>query len=228
VSGLFSFYPAGILSSCSSGSLVWHYPMHVESVAWISERKDLLYTLFYVGAMIAYLYYLEKKQLKNLVTVSILGAISLLCKPAAIVLPLSLLLLDYYFKRKWSPALIIEKIPLFIFSAVMAIATFSIQADRAVASIEYHTYLERFCFAGFGLIWYLVKFVFPYPLSGLHPFPDNLSLMYYGANVSFHCRMRVNDLESPQQEYSFLHLAFISRQPCSCFTNHFSWKCSCG
>lgn len=49
------------------------HPMHVESVAWISERKDLLYTLFYVGAMIVYVSYVRTKQIKYLVWVTVLG-----------------------------------------------------------------------------------------------------------------------------------------------------------
>lgn len=155
------------------------HPMHVESVAWISERKDLLYTLFYVGAMIVYVSYVRTKQIKYLVWVTVLGAFSLLCKPAAIVLPLSLLTLDYFLRREWKISWITEKIPLFILSAIMAYTTLSIQSQKAVASVEIHGIIDRICFAGFGLIWYLLKVIVPYPLSALHPFPKELSVYYY-------------------------------------------------
>src|SRR5688500_3693467 len=102
--------------SAFSALLFGIHPMHVESVVWISERKDLLYTLYYMLALIFYVRYLQKKDFKYLITVFILGALSLLSKPAAIVLPLSLILLDYYFQRQWSWKWIIEKIPLFILS----------------------------------------------------------------------------------------------------------------
>ena len=155
------------------------HPMHVESVAWISERKDLLYTLFYVAAMIVYISYVRTKQIKYLVWVTVLGALSLLCKPAAIVLPLSLIALDYYLKREWNWSWIIEKIPLFVLSAIMAYVTLSIQSEKAVASVEIHGIVDRICFAGFGLIWYLLKVIVPFPLSALHPFPKELSVYYY-------------------------------------------------
>lgn len=155
------------------------HPMHVESVVWISERKDLLYTLFYLGALIIYIRYLQKKRTSDLVIVTVLGAISLLCKPAAIVLPLSLLLLDYYFKRPWSWNWILEKVPLFIMSGIIAYVTVSIQSERAIASVEMHSIVDRIFYAGFGLAWYLLKIIVPYPLSSLHPFPKELSIWYY-------------------------------------------------
>jgi tetratricopeptide (TPR) repeat protein len=160
------------------------HPMHVESVAWISERKDLLYTMFYVAAMIVYVKYIRLRQLKYLAFVTVLGAISLLCKPAAIVLPLSLIAIDYYLKRDWNWSWITEKIPLFMLSGIIAYATVSIQSERAVASVELHGILDRICFAGFGWIWYLLKVIVPYPLSALHPFPKELTPLYYIATLT--------------------------------------------
>ncbi len=159
------------------------HPMHVESVVWISERKDLLYTFFYVLAMILYAQYIQKKHAKTLIVVTILGALSLLCKPAAIVLPMSLLLMDYFFKRTWSWSWVYEKIPLFILSGVIAYVTVSIQSERAIASVELYSFIERVCFAGYGLMFYLVRFIFPYPLSALHPFPTELTPVYFLATL---------------------------------------------
>lgn len=170
--------------STFSALLFGIHPMHVESVAWISERKDLLYTMFYLLAMIAYVRYIKKKQVSYLFAAFILGLLSLLSKPAAIVLPLSLILLDYYFQRKWSWKWIIEKLPLFIFSGIMTYVTLEIQSERAIASLELYDFVERIGFAGYGLIWYLVKFIFPFPLSALHPFPEQLLLIYYISTVA--------------------------------------------
>ncbi|HSF89120.1 MAG TPA: tetratricopeptide repeat protein [Saprospiraceae bacterium] len=160
------------------------HPMHVESVAWISERKDLLYTLFYVGAMIAYVKYVQFRQNKYLILATVLGAISLLCKPAAIALPLSLLAIDYYLKREWNWSWVVEKIPMFIMSGIIAYVTLAIQVKKAVASVELYGVLDRICFAGYGVIWYLVKLVVPYPLSALHPFPMELNAYYYLATAA--------------------------------------------
>ena len=159
------------------------HPMHVESVAWVSERKDLLYTLFYLAAMIVYIRYIKTKQIKYLMWVTLLGVLSLLSKPAAIVLPLSLLALDYYMKRNWSWAWVTEKLPLLLASGIFAYVTMAIQAKRAVASVELYGIGERICFAGYGLIWYLVKAIVPYPLSALHPFPEHLQVWHYGATA---------------------------------------------
>ncbi len=159
------------------------HPMHVESVAWISERKDLLYTLFYVAAMIVYVKYIHLKEMKYLAAATILGGISLLCKPAAIVLPMSLLAIDYYLKREWSWKWVIEKIPLFILAGIFAFATLSIQSERAVASVDLHSIADRIWFAGFGLSWYLLKIFVPYPLSALHPFPAEITPIYYMATA---------------------------------------------
>src|SRR4030095_1549445 len=75
------------------------HPMHVESVAWVSERKDLLYTLFFLLSLIQYLYFLNNKSNKNLIYCFIFFALSILSKPAAIILPFILVLLDYWYDR---------------------------------------------------------------------------------------------------------------------------------
>jgi len=159
------------------------HPMHVESVAWVSERKDLLYTLFYLAAIILYVKYLDTSKMKYLIFTTLLGAVSLLCKPAAIVLPLSLIMIDYVKKREWSVKWIVEKLPLFILCAVMAYVTFAIQSKKAVASTEMYNMLQRISFGGFGWIWYLLKLVVPIPLSALHPFPLHINPLYYIATV---------------------------------------------
>jgi tetratricopeptide (TPR) repeat protein len=170
--------------SVSVALLFGIHPMHVESVAWVSERKDLLYTMFYVLAMIVYIKYVQRKELKYQAIVTVLGAFSLLSKPAAIVLPLSLLAIDYYLKRGWNKTLILEKLPLFLLSGIFAYATLAIQAKRAVASVELYNLIDRINFAGFGFIWYLLKIVVPYPLSALHPFPAELTPLYYAATLA--------------------------------------------
>ncbi len=159
------------------------HPMHVESVAWISERKDLLYTLFYVAALITYVKYVDTAKMKFLLFTTMLGAFSLLCKPAAIVLPLSLLLIDYFQEREWSMKWILEKLPIFILCAIMAYVTFDIQSERAVASAAMHGITDRLAFGGFGWLWYLLKLVVPIPLSALHPFPLVTPALYYIATA---------------------------------------------
>ena len=97
------------------------HPMHVESVAWISERKDLLYSVFYLSTLIVYLGYKHSPDWKKYLLLLVLFVASLLSKSAAVVLPIVLLLIDYYQQRKLTIKLIIEKIPLFALSIVFGV-----------------------------------------------------------------------------------------------------------
>src|SRR6186713_2804795 len=94
------------------------HPMHVESVAWVSERKDLLYTLFFLLSLIQYWYFLANKKSRNLIYCFVFFTLSLLSKPAAIILPLVLFLLDYWYGRPLGKKSIFEKIP-FLFLALV-------------------------------------------------------------------------------------------------------------
>ncbi len=71
------------------------HPLHVESVAWISERKDLMYTMYFLLSMIAYLFYLNRHDNRFYLLSILLIVISLLSKAQAVTLPLALFLIDY-------------------------------------------------------------------------------------------------------------------------------------
>jgi hypothetical protein len=154
------------------------HPMHVESVAWISERKDVLYTLFLLLALIQYWRYLNTGKSRKLFYCFILFALSLLSKPAAIILPLLLLLLDYWHGRVYHKKIILEKIPFFLLSLVFAIITVKIQSKTAMVGLDLFPLWARFFFATSTSMIYMVRFFVPYPLSAYHPFPspDNLGL----------------------------------------------------
>lgn len=154
------------------------HPMHVESVAWISERKDVLYTLFFLLALIQYWFFLHSGKKRKLVYCFLLFALSLLSKPAAIILPFVLLLLDYWQGRKFGRAVYIEKIPFFLLSLVFAIITVKIQSKTAIAGLELFPVWARFFFATYVNMIYIVRFFVPHPLSAFHPFPspENLGM----------------------------------------------------
>src|SRR6188474_546471 len=90
------------------------HPMHVESVAWVAERKDVLYTFFFLLAIIQYWKFLSNNKRSHFWICFIFFILSLLSKPAAIVLPLVLLLLDYWKGRPITFKLVTEKIPFFL------------------------------------------------------------------------------------------------------------------
>jgi hypothetical protein len=152
------------------------HPMHVESVAWISERKDVLYTLFFLLAMLQYWQYLENNSKRNYWFCLLLFLLSLLSKPAAIVFPLVLLLLDYWKGRKITRSVLIEKIPFFILAVIFAVITVKIQSKTAIAGLDFYPLWSRFFFACYVIMIYFARFFVPYPLSAFHPYPppDNL------------------------------------------------------
>src|SRR6187397_1792194 len=96
------------------------HPMHVESVAWVSERKDVLYTLFFLLSLIQYWRFLSDGKNKNLIYCFLFFVLSLLSKPAAIVLPLILFLLDYWYGQSLKKN-IAFKIPFFVLSIIFGI-----------------------------------------------------------------------------------------------------------
>ncbi len=79
------------------------HPLHVESVAWVAERKDVLSTFFWMLTMVAYIHYVENQRLKNYLAVLIFFALGLMAKPMLVTLPFVLLLLDYWPLQRLGP-----------------------------------------------------------------------------------------------------------------------------
>ena len=106
------------------------HPMHVESVAWIAERKDVLYTFFFITGLLTYLSYSETKKKKFLVLTFIFFFLSVLSKAMAVVFPFVILLIDYYKARKVSLEVFVEKIPFFLISLIFGIFALRIQVNE--------------------------------------------------------------------------------------------------
>lgn len=147
------------------------HPMHVESVAWASERKDVLYCFFFLASCITYLSYLQTKQIKYIIFSFVLFLLSCLSKAMAVPLPAVLLLIDFYKQRKFSLKIVAEKIPFFIVSLIIGYIAVSIQAKGAIGDFSQFTVVQRFMFASYGLMMYFVKLVFPVGLSAFYPYP---------------------------------------------------------
>jgi len=157
------------------------HPMHVESVAWISERKDVLYAFFYLGSIISYLYYKTKgKQLKYYIYSIVLFLLSCMSKSMAVTLPLVLILIDFYvekeafnfkifIKKIWSFG--IQKIMFFIISIGFGIAAVYSQ-DTAIQNLApiLGPY-ERISILSYTFLLYLVKVFTPIQLSAMYPYP---------------------------------------------------------
>ena len=160
------------------------HPLHVESVAWISELKDILYTLFFLGAYIFYLKYLSSKQGKFYGIAILIFIFSLLSKAMAVSLPVILLLTDFFKRRKMVTKVFVEKIPFFLLSIGFGIvAIFAQQLSDAVQEASTYTFFQRVVFACYGFITYLWKLILPLNQSAFYPYTvksgGDLSFSFY-------------------------------------------------
>ena len=155
-----------------AGSLFFGiHPMHVESVAWVSERKDVLYAFFFLIGLIVYLRYLEKRHGAWLAATLAAFLLSLAAKPAAVVFPLVLLLLDWYRRRTFTPLVFLEKIPFFASSIAMGLLTLSAQKATGAMASSWSPF-HKLVFACFGTVMYFVKLFVPIGLSAIYPYPN--------------------------------------------------------
>ncbi|MFK8102428.1 MAG: tetratricopeptide repeat protein [Saprospiraceae bacterium] len=161
------------------------HPMHVESVAWISERKDVLYAFFFLLSMISYLRYVRQMKANYLYAALFLFVLACLSKAMAVVLAPILLLLDYWENRAFTQKSILEKVPFFIVALVFGLLAVKVQSEGgAVATYDTFSTFQRFNFAGYGFVMYIYKFFFPLQVSTFYPYPNltasgNLPSIFY-------------------------------------------------
>jgi hypothetical protein len=161
------------------------HPLHVESVAWISGRKDVLCALFWFLTMYAYARYAEQPSLFRYVFVLFSFTLGLMAKPMLVTLPFVLLLLDYwplgrfYFRqmRQSISKIILEKIPLIILSIASSIITFLAQQDsQSVVPLELLSLQTRLSNAFVSYVKYIYKTLWPVDLAVLYPYPGSVPL----------------------------------------------------
>jgi protein O-mannosyl-transferase len=158
------------------------HPLHVESVAWVTERKDVLSTLFWILTMLAYIRYVENPTAKRYLIVCVSFAFGLMAKPMLVTLPFALLLMDYWpLKRLWPEEkhnsvsigwLIWEKAPLFILSAASCMVTFITQKTvGAMMMVGAVSSGNRISNAFVSYCEYIIKMFCPIGLAVLYPHP---------------------------------------------------------
>jgi tetratricopeptide (TPR) repeat protein len=159
------------------------HPLHVESVAWIAERKDVLSTTLWLLAIWAYLHYVRKPSARRLVLVAAALALGLTAKPMLVTLPFTLLLLDFWPLARWPKpgdrnrrrllwALVREKIPLFALVAASSLITFAVQRQGlAMSSLDDIPLAQRLGNAAASYAVYLQKTFWPVDLAVYYPHP---------------------------------------------------------
>ena len=164
------------------------HPMHVESVAWVAERKDVLYGLFFLAGLIFYTKYADTGSKKQYGFALFFFMLSLLSKPAAVIFPFVLFCVDLLRNRKLSFRTIAEKIPYFIFSLIIGVITISAQKDAEATGLEVFSLGTKFLFGFYGILMYFVKMILPVNLSPFYPLPtmnESLNFAYYLAPLFF-------------------------------------------
>lgn len=169
------------------------HPLHIETVAWISERKSLVCTLFWLLTTLAYLRYVRRGGVANYLLVVVLYVGALLSKPVAVSLPITLLLLDFWPLARWTPpqtledqskasapelthrrerlgGILAEKAPLFLLSALACWVTVAAQSDMgAIRSLDEVPMPVRLSNCIVACVLYLRKTFWPVDLAPIYP-----------------------------------------------------------
>jgi tetratricopeptide (TPR) repeat protein len=152
------------------------HPLHVESVAWVAERKDVLSTLFWLLTLIAYAGYVTKPAVSRYVLVAALFTVGLLSKQMLVSVPLLLLVLDWWpleRKQSWKQ-LAIEKLPLMFLAALAsAVAIWAQRQSGSAATTDQLPVSLRLSNAVVSYVRYLWKTIWPVNLAVFYPFPIN-------------------------------------------------------
>jgi tetratricopeptide (TPR) repeat protein len=157
------------------------HPLRVESVAWASERKDVLSSFFYICTLWAYAWYAQRPQSwRRYVTVGVILSLGLMAKPSVVTAPCLMLLLDYWplARKERLTVLLREKLPFFALAAGLSLATFIAQKQGgAMTAIQNLGLSERLANAVVSYVRYLGKIFWPNPLAVLYPYQRNLSAL---------------------------------------------------
>ncbi len=184
-----------LIAGFTTGLLFGIHPLHVESVAWVSERKDVLCAFFFLLSLLSYAGYAEDmeetsrpaahRQKKKYLLALVFFILALLSKPMAVTLPCVLLVLDWFpYRRigftKMPRAVVIEKIPFFVPGiAVSAVAVLAQASGGALVALRSAPLQSRLVLSASALISYLREMVLPFNLSPFYPYPKEASFLSF-------------------------------------------------
>ncbi len=173
------------------------HPLHVESVAWAAERKDVLSTFFWMLTMVAYVHYVNRPGGKRYLLVLITFSLGLMAKPMLVTLPFVLLLLDYWPLNRFNPRAVpgsvedqplgfrssgddkspilkavMEKTPLFLMSLFSCVVTVMAQQEAgAISTLEIVPFKLRMANGLVSVVAYMGKMIWPQDLAVFYPHP---------------------------------------------------------
>ena len=189
---LWGFDPTGyhivnVLLHLANTLLVWHlmrrlavpgawmvtavfavHPLHVESVAWVIERKDVLSGLFYLAAVLTYMRFVEKPNLRWYAGSLVLYAAALLSKSIAVTLPVALLIWHWWKQGRVTSTDLLRLVPFFIVGLVITVGDLAFSRSVAPVSFDY-SLTERMLIAARALWFYAGKLIWPMDLAVIYP-----------------------------------------------------------
>jgi predicted TPR repeat methyltransferase len=169
------------------------HPLHVESVAWVSQRKDLLSTLFWNLALLAYVGYAETPSKTGYALTLLFFCLGLLSKPMVVTLPLVLLLLDLWPLRRLQrmkpltlKPFLVEKVPFFVLSVVFALITYFAEKNLgALPGLGSYPVYVRLCNAVVSYATYPLKMILPTDLSVIYLHPGSFAFWKVAGGTLF-------------------------------------------
>jgi len=172
------------------------HPLHVESVAWISERKDVLYTFFWLLSWHQWLLWRENKKTVHYILVLLFFILSSLSKGMAITLTGVIVLTDYFIDAKFQALFekkkLLSYLPLVIISLVFgSVAIISQRAQGTIIESSNYTGLESTLLVFYGYMFYLIRMIIPWGLAAFYPYPassgQTFPMEVYIAPILFAC-----------------------------------------
>ncbi len=193
-----------LLAAGVTGLLFGLHPINVESVAWVSERKNLLYAFFYLAGLLTYLSYADaitpsspaylktgwRSRGRYCLTL-LFFTLALMSKPMAVTFPVVLLILDWHPLERYQSFskfrfVLIEKVPFIVLSLFSSVLTTLAQKSvNAVATLEELPFSVRILVAVKSLVAYLWKILMPWELLPLYPYPNPGDVAFLSAEYFF-------------------------------------------
>ncbi|MCK9408683.1 MAG: tetratricopeptide repeat protein [Bacteriovoracaceae bacterium] len=168
-------YISGDINSALIVALLFGiHPVNVETVSWVSARKDLLYSLFFLSGMNLYFGFLEgKHRIGTIIGMGIVFILGLLSKPTMVVFPLVLFMIDWWRHRPLDRNILIEKIPFVLIAFGFGIFTMALSnSDTDVVSImSLFKFQHQVLMVCYSIVFYFGKIIIPIDLSAIHHYP---------------------------------------------------------
>ncbi|MBK8700110.1 MAG: tetratricopeptide repeat protein [Saprospiraceae bacterium] len=157
------------------------HPMRVESVAWVTERKDVLYGAFFLAALYQYIRFKQGPDTLKLISILLLFVLSLMSKIQAVALPLAMLAVDFLMDKKLDVKKALKKWPFFLISFLWGLMGIYVLSKQGSLDTNDSTFpfWQRIFIGSYSYLVYVVKSIIPYQISPLYPYPPEMPAYFY-------------------------------------------------